>query len=127
MTKTAMLRALLRRVPQPRQGRAGQSGEWRAVESGSAERSQTETEGIPAVAVAPDQVVHLERNRKPVRRRPRQPGGADELTEALRPVRQCREHVDRLVEHADAAYTAFHSARLSSHYLGAPTCQHPAR
>src|SRR5439155_5678627 len=41
-----------------------------------------------------------------------------ELGQRLRPAHQAIDDVDRLVQHADAAYTAFHVTRLASQYVG---------
>ena len=60
----------------------------------------------------------LEGDGEAMGRRTRQPGGRDELGQRLGPGHQAVDDVDRLVEHPDAAYTAFHVTRLASQYVG---------
>ena len=59
------------------------------------------------------QAVHLERHRQPVGGGPGSPVAVDQLGQRAAARRSDRvEHGHRLVEHADAAYAVFHTARL---------------
>ena len=69
---------------------------------------QTGPEHEPPVGVAGDEPVRLKRDREPMGRRAREPGRGRELTESERARSERVEHGDRLVEHADAAYSSFH-------------------
>src|SRR5204862_2915764 len=90
---------------------------------GPAEGCETKPEREPAVAVPPHEIVMFQGDCEPVRSGSRHPGRGHELGQGLRSRHEAVDDVDRLVEHADAAYTPFHVTRLPSHYVGAQSCR----
>ena len=111
-----------RRRVEHRPGAASASGKPSAAARPSADERRAR--GEAAVVVAPQQAVLLERRGETVGRRPRQAGRAP----AARPSvggsvgSTAREHVNGLVEHADARYDV-HTARTLSQRVGRAQCQ----
>ena len=96
------LGALAGVVAQRGEHRAG-GGQQAVLAGGRGELGQPRPEDEPALQVAGDQAVVLERHGEPVRGGPGQPGGGDELGQGRRAGLQRAEHDRGLVENADAA------------------------
>ncbi len=102
-------------VAQGREHRPG-GGEQPVLARGRGELGEPRAEDEPALHVAADEAVVLQRDGEPVRGRPGQAGGGDELGQGGRPRLEGAEDHGGLVEHADSA-TLVHEAILPSHVM----------
>ena len=104
------LRRLARPVPQPLEDRGGGRSERERICGGSAEADERQTGDERSVGGASQQPVRLEPDRQAVGRRAADAGAFGEVGRTHRTGRDGVEDANRLVEHADPAY--------SVHWLG---------
>ena len=109
------LRALAGVVAQRGEHGAG-GGEQAVLAGGRRELREARSEHEPALHVARDQAVVLERHGQPVGRRASKMGGGDELRERGRPGLESAENGCGLVQHADSARVV-HRSILASRRL----------
>ena len=112
------LRGLAGDVAQPRQHRAG-GGQQPVLAGGGGQLGQPRAEHEPALHVAGDQPVVLQRDGEPVRGRPGESGAGDQAGQGGRARLEGGEHEGGLVEHADADSAGIvHMAILPSQIMG---------
>ena len=109
------LSAFVGDVAQPGQHRAGRLLDGVHAQL-AAELRQSRTEVKPALRVAGDETVVLERDRQSVRRGTRQPAAGHELRQGRGARLECRQDANRFVENADTA-SLFHTAILPSRMM----------
>ena len=105
------LHALARRVPQREEGGTSRLPQRQRRCRSAAETEQTEPEDEATVLVAPHEPVGLERGGQPVGGGPAQAGVGHQLGQRPGTALEHVEHVDRLVEDADAARPALERLR----------------